>query len=111
MKSVLKTLKKKKKTKPTCPGKRRDPSQEPGSAYHVMAEWLWLALVLSLESGLGDAGAYVQPLHSAVGSSGSALWLQLKAFLDPPCSDRVLCMALRGRPEFFVWLVLFYFSV
>lgn len=46
MKSVLKTIKKKKTR--SCPGKWRDPGQEPGSVCHVVAERHWLARIPSL---------------------------------------------------------------
>jgi hypothetical protein len=72
MKSVLKTLKKKKSS--SCPGKRRDPGQEPGSAYRVMAERLWLALILSLEPPSSILYAAIGSSVSALAAAGKPLW-------------------------------------
>lgn len=58
MKSVLKTIKKKKTR--SCPGKWRDPGQEPSSVCHVVAEQHWLAPIPSLAPLLGGWWGQVQ---------------------------------------------------
>lgn len=87
MKSVLKTIKKKSHS---CPGKRRDPGQKLGSAYHAMAERLWLApippywvtqeaksSILLSASGLQCVlcGLREKPFWTVHGLSVSSAWL------------------------------------